>query len=34
MRRSEMKALIDQGRMLNGPFRLRRPADRLKVRDS
>jgi hypothetical protein len=34
MRRDEMRALIAQGKVLNGPFRLRRMADRIKVRDS
>jgi hypothetical protein len=34
MRRSEMKALIEQGRMTNAPFRLRRIADRTRVRGS
>ena len=34
MRREEMRDLIAQGKMLNGPFRLRRMADRIKVRES
>jgi hypothetical protein len=34
MRRSEMKILIEQGRMTNAPFRLRRIADRTRVRAS
>jgi hypothetical protein len=34
MRREEMKALIAQGRMTNAPFRLRRIADRTRVRSS
>ena len=33
MRRAEMKALIEEGRMQNAPFRLRRIADRTKVRE-
>jgi hypothetical protein len=34
MRRDEMRTLIAQGKILNGPFRLRRMADRVKVRNA
>jgi hypothetical protein len=32
MRRAEMKLLIEQGRMTNGPFRIRRIRDRRAYR--
>jgi hypothetical protein len=32
MRRSELKALIEQGRVKNAPFRLVRASDRTRLR--
>jgi len=34
MRREQMKTLIEQGRMTNAPFRLKRISDRTRLRSS
>ena len=34
MRRAQMKTLIEQGRMTNAPFRLKRMGDRTRFRSS
>ena len=34
MRREQMKTLIEQGRMTNAPFRLKRMGDRTKLRNA
>jgi hypothetical protein len=34
MRREQMKTLIEQGRMTNAPFRLKRISDRTRLRSA